>query len=68
MSDSFSDQLRQAVRESKMSRYAISKQTGIAQSTLSKFIGGSRGLSLESVDKLMDALRLEITTSTRKDD
>ncbi len=64
---SFSDQLRRAVSESRMSRYAISKQTGIAQSTLCKFIQGERGLSFESADKLMDVLDLEIKPRTRKE-
>jgi hypothetical protein len=50
-----------------MSRYAISQQTGIAQSTLCKFIRGTRGLSLESVDKLVVILELEIAPRRRKD-
>ncbi len=60
METSFSDQLRQAIRESPMSRYEISRRTGIAQSTLSKFIRGERGLSLDSIDLLMMCLGLEI--------
>ena len=64
---SFSDQLRRAVRDSEMSRYAISKRTGIPQSTLCKFIQGERGLSFESTDKLMDVLDLTIKPRTRKD-
>jgi predicted transcriptional regulator len=60
MARSFSDQLRQAVRDSSMTRYAISVQTGIAQSTLCKFLKGERGMSLDSVDRLMECLGLEI--------
>jgi predicted transcriptional regulator len=67
MSGLFTDQLRQAIRDSEMSRYAISKKTGIAQSTLCKFLQGDRGLSLESVDKLVDALGLEIKPRRRRD-
>lgn len=67
MKVSFSDQLREAVRNTEMSRYAISQRTGIAQSTLCKFIQGERGLSLESADKLMDLLGLEIRPRRRKD-
>src|SRR5262249_20713997 len=33
---------------------------GIAQSTFSKFVAGTRGLGLDSIDKLMDELGLEI--------
>jgi hypothetical protein len=60
MSEPFSDRLRRAVRESGVSRYSISVRTGIAQSTLSKFVAGTRGLGLDSIDKLMDELGLEI--------
>jgi len=67
MSQSFSEQLRQAVRDSKMTRYRISWLTGIAESTLCKFIQGERGLSLASIDRLMDALNLEIKARPWKD-
>jgi transcriptional regulator with XRE-family HTH domain len=67
MSKPFSEQLRQAVRDSKMTRYRISWLTGIAESTLARFIQGERGLSLASIDRLMDALNLEIKSRQRKD-
>jgi hypothetical protein len=60
MAKSFSDQLRQAVRESELTRYAISVRTRIDQGTLSRFIKGERGMSLDSVDRLMECLGLEI--------
>jgi hypothetical protein len=60
MAKSFSDQLRQAVRESELTRYAISVRTGIDQGTLCRFIRGERGISLDSADRLMDCLGLEI--------
>jgi hypothetical protein len=59
MDKPFSDQLRRAIRECGRSRYAISCETGVDQSTLSRFMQGG-GLSLNAVDKLMDALNLEI--------
>jgi predicted transcriptional regulator len=68
MSKPFSEKLRQAVRDSEMTRYAISQQTGIAQSTLCKFIQGERGLSLDSVDRLMDALALEVRPRRKRKD
>jgi hypothetical protein len=66
MANFFSDQLRQAVRESELTRYAISVRTGIDQGTLSRFIRGERGMSLDSVDRLMDCLGLEIRPRHRK--
>ena len=68
MKKTFTEQLRKAIREIGMIRYAISVQTGIAQSTLCKFVQGERGMSLDSVDRLMDSLGLEIKhTISRKD-
>jgi hypothetical protein len=58
--EKFSDQLRQAIRDSARSRYAISKQTGVDQAVLSKFASKKGGLSLKAIDELMDCLDLEI--------
>jgi transcriptional regulator with XRE-family HTH domain len=64
----FSDQLRQAVLDSGMSRYHISAKTGIAESTLSKFVHGTRGISLDSIDKLVDVLKLQIRSKVKRGD
>ena len=56
-----SDQVRRAVEESEMSRYRISKKTGIDQSNLSRFVHGEVGLSMEALDRLADVLGLNIT-------
>jgi hypothetical protein len=66
MLKTFSDNLRQAVRDSELTRYAISVRTGIDQGTLCRFIRGERGMSLDSVDKLMECLELEIRPRRRK--
>jgi transcriptional regulator with XRE-family HTH domain len=68
MSEPFSDQLRRAIRESGLTRYAISLRTGIDQATLSKFMKSERGLSLSAIDKLIDDLGLEIRPRKRKAD
>jgi transcriptional regulator with XRE-family HTH domain len=59
MSEIFSEQLRRAIRECGRSRYALSCETGVDQSTLSRFMQGG-GLSLTVVDKLVEALDLEV--------
>jgi len=59
----FSDQLRRAVQQSDLTRYQISKQTGIDQSILSRFVNRGAGLSMESVDKLVDCLGLRLAKS-----
>ena len=56
----FSDQLRRAVEESDLTRYQIGKQTGIAQSILSRFVNQGAGLSMDSVDKLCECLGLRL--------
>jgi hypothetical protein len=66
MAKSFSDQLRQAVSDSELTRYAISTRTGIDQGTLCRFVRGERGMSLDSVDRLMECLGLAIRPKRRK--
>ena len=55
-----SDQIRQAVVDSKVSRYRIWKDTGIDQSVLGKFVSGERGISMETLDVLAEYLGLRI--------
>lgn len=61
-----SDQLRRAIRESDLSRYAICKATGIDQSAMSKFLAGRVGLGLASVDRLADFLGLKLVKHVTK--
>ena len=56
----FNVQLRRAVEQSDLTRYKISKRTGIAQSILSRFINQGAGLSMASIDKLIDCLGLRL--------
>ena len=56
-----SDQIRRAVDDCGQTRYRISKETGIDQSTLSRFMSGERGLPMNTLDKLADDLDLNIT-------
>ena len=55
-----SDQLRQIVRDSEYTRYAISKATGIDQAVLCKFVHGERGLSFDSLDLLGKFLEIDL--------
>jgi hypothetical protein len=61
-----SDELREAVERSGLSRYSIWQQTGIDQGSLSKFMDGERGLGMESIDKLADLLGLHICAADAK--
>jgi len=55
----FSEQIRQAVDASGMSRYAICKALDIPESSMSRFMA-SGGLSFRNLDKLAALLRLEV--------
>jgi transcriptional regulator with XRE-family HTH domain len=64
--DKLSDQLRQAIDDSGLTRYQISKATGIDQSVLSKFHHGERGISLAAVDQIGEYLGLRIVKGRRR--
>jgi hypothetical protein len=57
-----SDQLRTAIAKSGISRYEISKRTGVSQAALSKFVLGHRGLSMKAIDAVGVLLGLSITS------
>jgi transcriptional regulator with XRE-family HTH domain len=61
--------LRTAIQRTDVSRYEIAKATGIAQSALSRFIHGERGLDGDSINKLCQYFGLELRPikSNRKD-
>jgi transcriptional regulator with XRE-family HTH domain len=54
----FSDEIREAIDSSGMSRYAICKATGLPQSAMSRFMSGKVGLSLASLDALAEFIGL----------
>ena len=55
------DQLRQAIDDSGLTRYRIAKETGISESNLAQFYNGHRGLSMEALNALGEFLQLKIT-------
>jgi len=61
----FSDELRQAVDACGLSRYRICKELGIAESTLSRFMSGERGLTMKSLDRLAALLDLHVAAGDR---
>ena len=62
----FNQQLRKALVKSELTCYQISKQTGIAQSILSRFINQGTGLSMGSIDRLCQCLKLRLVADTKK--
>ena len=55
-----SEQVRRAVEESGMTRYAICKAIGMHESVMSRFMNGKGGLQQDSLDALADLLELDI--------
>lgn len=55
-----SDQLRPLIERSGMSRYRICKRIGLAQSAMTRFMSGERGLSMDVLDRLFPLLDLRV--------
>jgi len=59
------DQIRQAIDDSGLTRYRIAKDTNIDESTLAKFYHGTRGLCLNNLDLLCEYLGLRIVAERK---
>jgi cyanate lyase len=66
-SKKLTDQLRQAIDDCELTRYELSKQTGIDESALAKFYNGHRGLSMEALNALGECLQLTIHLGRKPD-
>jgi len=58
--------IQKAIKAGKKSRYALAKETGISQSHLSQFMDGTKGLSVESLECLADALGLDVIARPKR--
>lgn len=61
----FEDQLRRLIDECGLTRYAISKETGIPQATLSRFQAGKAGLSMPNLNTLAELLGWQVTAARK---
>jgi hypothetical protein len=62
------DQIRDAVKASKLTHYRICKETGIDPASMSKFLSGERqGLSMNAINKLAALLKLRIVSDRKGD-
>lgn len=60
-----SDQLREAIaREPSM--YGLAAQAGVPRQSISRFVAGGRGLTLESADRIAEALGLRLVQGRRR--
>lgn len=60
------DDIREAITASDKSRYRMAKETGIGEPHLCHFMAGTKGLSVEALEKLAGCLGLEITARPTK--
>ena len=60
-----SDEVRAAVDASGLSRYRIAKELEISESTMSRFMSGRAGLSMEYLDRLAELLGLHIVAEPK---
>lgn len=61
-----SDQIRDAIDAIDMSRYAICKHLDLAESTMSRFMSGRGGLSMNTLDALSELLDLNLVSVKRR--
>jgi hypothetical protein len=59
------DEIRKAIKASSKTRYRLWQETGIDQALLARFKDEKSGLSVESIENLVDALGLEIVIRTK---
>ena len=59
------ERLRQAILDSDMSRYRISRLSGVADSQLCFFVNGKRTLTLTSAAKVAKVLGLDLTQAKK---
>ena len=62
-----SDAIKQAVRDSGQSLYAICKATGLNEDALSRFMRGQTSMRLDLADKLAAYLEIECRPTRRKE-
>ncbi len=60
-----SEQLREVIRTCGLTRYRISKELGFSEATLSRFMHRKAGLSMETLDRLGELLRLRLVCEKR---
>lgn len=56
----FNEQLIAAIKNCGISRYEIAKQTGVAESALSRFVNRKAGMSMPNINEVTKLLRLDL--------
>lgn len=66
MNKTFTEQIREAINTSGVTPYVLAKDAGISDSVLSRFLNGSGGLTLKTLDALAEVLGWEITQTVQR--
>jgi hypothetical protein len=68
MGELLSEIVRRVILESGESRYSIAIKCGVDQAILSRFMAGKGGMGLETIDKLVAGLGIEVRLPRKKKD
>ena len=60
VSKTLSEQLIQIIKNGNMTRYEIAKRSGVDASQLHRFVHASGGLSMDSLDRIAQVLRIRL--------
>lgn len=60
--------LRESIRKQGLTAYAAAKRAGVSVDAVQRFMNAERGLNLNTVDKLADALELTLCEDDRPKD
>lgn len=60
------EQLRGEVEASSKTRYRIAQDSGVSAAALSRLVHGQRGLTIESAERVADALGMELVLRRRR--
>ncbi len=60
--------IQEAIWDRGIQQAEMARRTGLSEAQVSRFLKGERGLSLESIDRLLDVLELEIVIRLRRNE
>jgi transcriptional regulator with XRE-family HTH domain len=60
------DTIRKEIARGKKSRYAIAREIGISEGHLSRLMDGTKGLSIDTLERVADCLGLKITIEPKR--
>ncbi len=61
-----SDQVRAAINNCGLSRYAVSKITGVSEGMLSRFVAGQTDMTLRTLDRLASTIGVRVVVTQPK--